>query len=424
MRQRHKLARVHWSLGQTLLPEHFAAEGDALEQGIRLSGELAGLPATGVATLAWNEALLARGSLSISSLTAVIPAGEGDLLVDVPGNAKLSAFSLEATGKSELAVHLHVLETADDAEGVPLYETDSKLVKRDLRVLQLSNEPVLDGAVATLKLAELSKGLDGVWKLSPTFAPELLLVGPNPFLDGILLELDGMLDQARGQLRTQILDSLLRSDRLTNARRTLFEVVRVQALREDMKHGVYPHPYQFFDALRRLYCESACYLELMPDEMFPAEMPVYRHDEIALGLDKWRALLAKGFRPQATRTVHQPFENRDGLFSIAPLPLDVPHASESYLLVQRVDPGERVPLDGVKLASEGRLPLVRRLALTGIPFRYLPYPAFPHAFGPEIDWYQLQPGEEWDHAVREDSLAFYVTPALQDAQVSLYWRKA
>ncbi|NRD68851.1 type VI secretion system baseplate subunit TssK, partial [Corallococcus exiguus] len=82
------------------------------------------------------------------------------------------------------------------------------------------------------------------------------------------------------------------------------------------------------------------------------------------------------------------------------------------------------PLDGVKLASPTRLPLVRRQALKGVPFKHVPYPSFPHALGPEIDWYLLSNGEEWQHALREDGLSFYVTPALRGAQTSLFWRRS
>ncbi|MFY0577274.1 hypothetical protein ACN28S_25800 [Cystobacter fuscus] len=54
----------------------------------------------------------------------------------------------------------------------------------------------------------------------------------------------------------------------------------------------------------------------------------------------------------------------------------------------------------------------------------MPHPAFPHAFGPEISWYKLSLGEEWQYAVRDNGMAFYITPALQGTQVFLFWRKA
>jgi type VI secretion system protein ImpJ len=415
--QKHKLARVRWQMGQTLLPEHFLIQEESLEAELRLRVELSGLPSYGVGRLSWNETLLAQGSLSITSLTAVMPGGE---LVDVPGNATLQPFSLEGTGKSSVSVYLHLLAEPRSAEGIALYTNDPPVVQRTIHRLHLSLEPVIDGAVATLKLAVLTKNMEGVWRLEGSWVPPLLLVGSNPFLDELLGDLDVLLEHAHHLLLTQVADSYLRIGRLNNARRTLCEVYRLQAMRADMKRHVYPHPYHLFEALRRLYFEQSCYLEALPDE----RMPFYQHDDLVQSLGAWMRLLSPGFRHEDIGSSHQPFIYRDGLFVLSPFPSEVQAAGETYLLVQRKEPGEKLPMEGVKLASPSRLPVVRRLALKGIPLRPIPYPNFPHAFSQEIDWYQLAHAEEWQYALRENGVAFYATPALDGSKISLYWRKA
>jgi type VI secretion system protein ImpJ len=416
--QRSKLARVRWQVGQTLLPEHFRAQDEALSAEARLHAGLSGLPQTGIASLTWSEALLAEGSLSISSLTAVLPGG---FLVDVPGNAALSSFSLEATGRAEVTVFLHLLEDTRGTEGVPLYADEPPNVQRVLRRLQLSSEPAVDRALSSLELVSFSKSLAGAWQPSSRKVPPLLLVGPNPFLNELLFELDSVLEKAHGQLRTLLLDSYQRSERLANARRTLLEVRRLQALRADMRGGIYPHPYSFFDALRRFYFEVCCYLELEP----AGEMPTYHHEEPGTGLWGWMTLLNRAFRPEDTRLTYKPFECKEGQFILTPLPtLEEGMQSELYILVRSEDPSQPASMDGVKVASPSRLPVVRRLALRGIPLQHVPHPAFPHAFGPEISWYKLSLGEEWQFAVRDNGMAFYVTPALQGTQVFLFWRRA
>lgn len=415
--QPHKLARVRWQVGQTLLPEHFRTQDNALSEEARLYAELSGLPLLGVASLDLNEVLLAEGTFSISSLTAVFPGG---ILVEVPGNASVSPLSLKDTGRSEVTLYLHLLEETHGSAGIPLYAEDPPTVRRTLHTLQLSTEHAVDGAVSTMELASLSKDTEGQWHLSAENVPPLLLVGPNPFLAPVLADLDSLLEQARGQLRTNLQDSYLRSDRLTNARRALCEVRRLQALRADMRHHVYPHPYDFLDALRRLYFEVCCYLEAEPDE----NLPTYQHDDLGPALRRWMELLNRGFRPEATRLTHRSFVSRDGRFLLTPLPKEDPPPNDFYLLVQRKDPSKQLPLEGMKLASPLRLPVVRRLALKGISYRHVPHPSFPHAFGPEIDWYQLTAtGEEWQYALREDGLAFFATPALEGTQVSLFWRR-
>ncbi|WNG58161.1 type VI secretion system baseplate subunit TssK [Archangium gephyra] len=416
--QRHKLARVRWQVGQTILPEHFRAQDEALSAEAKLHAELSGLPQTGIASLTWSEPLLAEGSLSISSLTAVMPGG---FLVDVPGNASLSSLSLEATGRAEATVFLHLLEDTRGTEGVPLYADEPPNVQRVLRRLQLSSEQSVDRALSSMELVAFSKDLRGAWRPSSRKVPPLLLVGPNPFLNELLFELDSLLEKAHGQLRTLLLDSYQRSERLASARRTLLEVRRLQAMRDDMRVGICPHPYHFFDALRRFYFEVCCYLELEPAD----SMPTYSHDNLGEGLWGWMQLLNRAFRPEDTRLTYKPFDCREGQFILTPLPaLEEGMQSELYLLVRSEDPSQPPSLEGVKVASPSRLPVVRRMALRGIPFQHVPHPAFPHAFGPEISWYKLTLGEEWQYALRDNGIAFYVTPALQGTQVFLFWRRA
>lgn len=416
--QRYKLARVRWQVGQTLLPEHFRAQDEALSSEARLQAELSGLPQTGIASLTWSEVLLAEGSLSLSSLTAAMPGGH---LVNVPGNAAVPTFSLEATGRAEVTVYLHLLDDSRTTEGVSLYADEPPNVQRLLRKLQLSSEQSMDRAISTLELAVFSKDLQGAWRPSPRKVPALLLVGPNPFLNDLLADLDTLLDKAHGQLRTLLLDSYQRGDRLASARRTLLEVHRLRALRADMRGGISPHPYPFFDALRRFYFEVCCYLELDPE----GAMPTYQHEELGAGLWGWMELLNRAFRPEDTRLTYKPFDFRDGQYVLTPLPaLEAGVSSELYLLVRSEDPSRPPSMEGVKVASPSRLPAVRRLALRGIPIQHVPHPAFPHAFGPEISWYKLSLGEEWQFAQRDNGIAFYATPALLGTQVFLFWRRA
>jgi type VI secretion system protein ImpJ len=341
--------------------------------------------------------------------------------VDVPGNAVLPPLSLEATGRAEVAVHLHLLEDARGTEGVPLYADEPPNIQRVLRQMQLSSEPTVERAISSLELTTFSKDLKGAWHPSPRRVPQLIQVGPNPFLDGLFAELDALLEKAHGQLRSLLLDSYQRGERLASARRTLLEVRRLRALRLDMQNGICPHPYPFFDALRRFHAEVSCHLELELD----GAMPAYLHGDPGAGLWGWMELLNRAFRPEDTRLTYKPFESADGQFFLKPLPaLEPGMQSELYLLVRSEDPARPPSIEGVKLAGPSRLPVVRRMVLRGIPLQHVPHPAFPHAFGPEISWYRLSLGEEWQYALRDNGMAFYVTPALQGTQVFLFWRRA
>ncbi|MBM7118738.1 type VI secretion system baseplate subunit TssK [Archangium primigenium] len=413
----HKLARVRWQVGQTLLPDHFRAQESALQGEAQRYARLSGLPLLGISALEFNPVLLAEGTLALSSLSAVLPGGH---LVDVPGNATVAPFSLEETGRSQLTVYLHLLRETRGAEGLPLYAEDPPDLERALNVLELSAEPTVDGMVSSLMLAGLARDEHGRWKLARELLPPLLQVGPHPFLAPLFVQLDGLLEQAHGQMRTSIRDGYVRGDRLSNARRALCAVRQLQALRVDMRHGIYPSTYRLFEALRGLYFETCCYLEAEPEE----ELPPYLHEEPGPGLLRWMELLERSFRPQTSQRSYRPFEFRDGRFVLTPLPQDKPAPNDFYLLVRRHERDKPRGMEGIRLASPLRLSVVRRQALKGISYRHVAYPSFPHSFDADIDWYQLTcEGEEWHAALREDGLSFSDTPAFAGAQVFLFWRR-
>ena len=103
-------------------------------------------------------------------------------------------------------------------------------------------------------------------------------------------------------------------------------------------------------------------------------------------------------------------------------PEEVKLAQEVYLLVQRPTLHDRIAMDEVKISCTSRLALIHRLVLRGVPFKHVEKPPFQHTFGPEVDFYKLQSGEEWNYVARESSVALYVHPVLEKANVFLFWR--
>ncbi|MCP3064799.1 type VI secretion system baseplate subunit TssK [Myxococcus sp. K38C18041901] len=412
-----RIARIRWQAGQLLLPEHFRTQDEILSAEARLTAELTGVPLSGIGALELDTARLAEGLFVLGSLTALMPGGH---LVQVPGNATVAPFSLEETGRSRLTVYLHLMHEQHGAERSPLYAEDPPSLHRALHVLRLSVDPATEGARGTLALAELARNEHGQWELSRVQLPPLSRTGPHPFLTELFAHLDALLDQARGQLRTALRDNFVRGDRRSDTRRALCQVRAVQGLREDMRQGLHLPTHHLFTALRQLYLELCCYLECEPEE----ELPAYRHDEPGPGLWRWMTLLERGLRPSTSQRSFQAFDCRDGRFLLSGLPQQEPLPDDFYLLVRRQARDMPRSLEGVKLASPLRLSLVKRLALKGLTLRHVPYPAFPHAFDADIDWYQLATdGEEWRAALREDAVALSVTPPLEGAQVFLYWRR-
>lgn len=408
-----KLARVQWKMGQTLLPEHFIAQEDSLLADVSLRYRIRGLPSYGVAALKWNPTLIAEGVLSVSAMTAVMPSG---LLIDVPGNASISPLNLNVPGKPQIAAYLHVLEGGGDGAAPGGFDMDAS-VPRVTHTLTLSCDPTCPGAIESLKLAELRKGPDGLWGPSDKYVPPLLQVGTSPFLMAELDELAPALDVFQYKLAMDSA-SYLSGAALYLLRGSLRSVYRMQRLIANLKGQVHLHPYLVYEELKDFYIEVCFYRGAAPRD---AAAP-YQHDNLASCFKKVLEPLREQMQLAEVQSPYQPFMLRDGIQRIE-LPGDVQQAREVYFLIQKREMQRSVSLGELKLASPSRLSMVHKLALEGIPLRKTDRPAIAHSFGPEVEFYQLAQGVEWDHAVREDAVAFYHRPDYDGLEFYLYWNR-
>lgn len=410
-----KIGHLRWYLGQTVLPEHLIALAERTDALCELRTRLGGVPHYGVAELTWSEPLLREGVLAVSELSAVLPDG---VVLSVPGNAVLSPLSLTATGATYLPVYVHLTDETLTAAGNPVYESDARVLERVLYRAQLGSSDKLDRSRAFLKLGDFEKNVDGTWRLAAAHIPSLLQIGTTPYLRQSLADLETQLSNLEPQLAAQLQDTFLRPERLLSIRLCLAEVYRVLSLLHDLKHKVPLHPYALFTSLRSLYEELCCFHEVLPDQ--PA-LP-YKHDELGSCFGGLFTLLRQHVKPVYTRSTHLRFLKANGLFSLSQLPEEVKLAQEVYLLVQRPTLHARISMDEVKLCCISRLALIHRLVLRGVPFKHIEKPPFQHTFGPEVDFYQLQFGEEWNNVTRESAIGLYIHPVLEQASVFLFWR--
>jgi type VI secretion system protein ImpJ len=411
----HKLARIKWYVGQTLQPDHFFLSEEAMLAEARLSARVRGLPGYGVARLAWNTQLLVQGDLVISALTVVFP---DDQLVDVPGNALVAPLDLRAETGQRISVYLHLLGQTQDAKGNRLYEDDPRGVDRVMRTLRLATEPSMTGAAATLKLLELERDSSGAWQVRPSYAPPLVQVGTSPFFAPLVEDLLARLANLRREVLMHLSDAYVARDQAAAVRRMVVQIQELVCVLEDLEHGIYPHPYQLFAALRTLYFGACCFFEAEPE----TALPRYTHDEPAACLGRMAELLKARLGHVRPRMRYCAFVLQGGSFLVSPLPKELADASEMFFLVQRPDMQRRVPIETIKLASPKRLPAVHRLALRGVDFRPITQLPFPNSFGPEIDFYEIQPSEEWSHVLNEAAIGFYARPEHEAVTFSLFWR--
>jgi type VI secretion system protein ImpJ len=411
----HKLARIKWYIGQTLQPDHFLLQEEALLAEARLSARLRGLPSHGVARLGWNSQLLVQGELAIATLT-VITGDNG--IIDVPGNAMVAPLDLRAETSSCVSIYLHVLSQTDDAKGNRLYESDPRGVDRVMHRLLLSTAASDPSAVHSFKLMEVVRATSGEWQLSGSYVPPLASLGTSPFFADLLEDLSTLLTNFRREVLLHLADAYVARDQAAAVRRVVTQVQLFACMLDDMKQQVYPHPYTLFSSLRSLYFELCCFFEAEAE----SELPSYHHDAPHESLFGMTNLLKSRMGHVRARMRYASFERQAGSFTLAPLPQELFEATEIYFLVQRPDVKRAVPTDTIKLASPRRLPAVHRLALRGVAFESIAQLPFPNSFGPEIDFYRLDPNEEWSQVLNETALSFYARPEHEDVKFSLFWR--
>ncbi|MCE5335609.1 MAG: type VI secretion system baseplate subunit TssK [Desulfobacteraceae bacterium] len=413
-----KLGRVNWEMGQTLLPEHLIAQEESLAAEAALRFRTRGLPDYGVARLIWSDALLLQGVFAIQSMVLILRSGQ---LLSVRENATVSPFNLNVSGSVEVPVYCHLIEGGENAEdpdkaGSSGGESNG-VVKRIKRHLVLSNEQTHREAVETIKLAEFLKTPEGEWKLAPGYVPPLLQVGSSPFLRSDLEELNQSLDAFQKKLSQELAVSYLSGDTMFAAKQCMKWTITIKRLTANLLAQVHLHPYFAYEDLKRFYMEVCFYQETMPEFMDDA----YDHDRLGECFQRIFEPLRQELQMVHRRSPYIPFEMKEGLFSVA-LPSELREAKEVYFLTQKPHVNVKVMLEGFKMASIPRLPVVHKLALQGVPIRRIDRPPFQHRFGPEVDFYLVVDGDEWDQSLRDLSLSFYDSPQFSGLRFYLYWR--
>src|SRR5262249_16853190 len=153
----------------------------------------------------------------------------------------------------------HLLSQTQDAKGNRLYEDDPRGVERLLYTLKLSTEASAAGALATFKLLELRRSVNGTWEVATTHVPPLVQAGTSPFFSELLDGLDTLLTNFRREVILHLADAYVPRDKAAAVRRMSTEIQLFLCTLSDIEQHIYPHPFQLFSALRRLYFEACCF---------------------------------------------------------------------------------------------------------------------------------------------------------------------
>lgn len=425
------LCRVHWRLGQALLPEHFERQELGLGRELELRFAQLAPAAWGVAQVAFDDDALAGGIVRLTRLAAVLPRGR---LVDLPGNTRGTPFDLAAADSHVARLYVHLL-----AE--PAYETDDDRA-RDLDAvelvvqrIELSLAPGHPGTVDSFQLAELEQAPDGAWAIHPRYVPPLLAIAAWPAFFADLVTRTRKLLTAwerilLGDLESYVLSvakSLRAHECLRRCRLHGWFLTQLDAAAPARTTGpthpdsvVAAHPFELFRRLIDFYLDVHAYQSPASDEPALAAR-VYDHRDLVGSFEPLLAELTARTGLPHGRAPYAPFI-RDGRIASCALPASL-DGLRLYWLVRLAQGADRDALPTVKLAATSRLETVHRHALRGVAMKPLTSVPFRHDFDPDGLFYEIAAeGEEWEFAVRERRLGYVAEGPIAACETYLFWR--
>jgi len=408
------LARVHWKMGQSILPEFFVTQEDSLLRDSILRFKSTGLPFYGITKLGWNDSLISEGVLSINKMTLIMPSGQ---LLNVPENAKVEPFNLSLCGSSKVSVYCHFIVKDDRSEDRSGWGGEDKSdIPKAYYTLILASEQSTHGILESMKIAEFEKDPDGIWQLSENYIPPLIEIGTTPFFSKKMDELNQLLELFHYNLALEA-SGYLSGDSLVSIKMCMRSSIKIQRLLGNIKSQIHCHPYYLYEALNDFYTEVCYYKKILPEN----NTEPYNHDNLANSFNIIINPLIEQMRDMETKSPYLPFIYKDGIFNLK-LPAEIRAARETYFLVQKGHVGDKLDISNMKLGSMSRISTVHRLALPGIPLRKTERPPFQHSFGAEVEFFKIIEGEEWDYALRDLSVAFYAQSRFDAIECFLYWR--
>jgi type VI secretion system protein ImpJ len=372
------------------------------------------VPAWGLGHLRLDGFQLAEGVVSVQELVLVLPSGA---LIDVPGNTEPAAFNLNGTGASKTPLYVHLSSAFKVASVRGAGDPDEEGIERVVQRIELSAQPFSDTALQVFKLAEFERSPEGTWRFVPGYLPAMLRVTGLPVFEATQKRLAGASDRLERLLLDEIETNYLAGENQVSARECLRGLYEFRGVLADLKAGVACHPVDVYRALRTLYIHVSVYRGVDPTAVCES----YQHETPGTSFQALLAALEQQVDLKRSETPYAAFSTREGMV-VCDIPPAAKKARNVYWLVQKPRVSTVFDTSGIKLAGESRLSLVHQRALRGVAYQRIETPPFHHNFSPQVEFYRLSPGEEWDYALRDGRIAFFHREEMQGMRSFLYWR--
>ena len=423
-----RLAKVVWSEGMLLRPQHFQQQDRFLYHVARFRHDQLTPHGYGIVELAFDEQALGLGQVSVMRVSGLFPDGmpfnfdqQDDLILKVPPDAR-----------DEL---LYLALPLEKPAGVNIAAVGSGQVARFLlQESQLIDDSLDDGDQESLGLAFLNPSLrlgredragyvtvavarvievvnENEVKLDRSFVPPCLDIARISALAALLRETLAMVKQRSSALA-------MRMQKGAEQSTTLFDVLMLQTLNrwqpvlDHLKNSLQVHPERFYEALVALVGEMSTFTRA---EKCPPVLPAYRHDKLTETFGDLAVVVSQSLSTVLEQTAVA-LKLEEAQFGIQVAPLADKSLLESAQLVLAVhadltteDIRRRLPaqiklgpVEHIRDLVNNHLPGISISALPVAP-RQIPYHAGFHYFLLDSQ------GERWQQLKQSGGLALHVS---------------
>ncbi|MFE8070115.1 type VI secretion system baseplate subunit TssK [Marinobacteraceae bacterium S3BR75-40.1] len=412
------LAKVAWSEGMLLRPQHFQQQDRFLSQLTRQQHAQTMAHGYGFSRLELDEQALALGQIAVVRAAGILPDGmpfefdQGDgLVLEMPSDARdelvYLALPMEKLAGINIAADASNRNARYRFEERRLLDDSSEHGEEEVVGVARLNPRLKPGRddlagfayLAVARVAEVVSEKEV--KLDRSFIPPCLDVASVPPLASFLHEILGMVKQRAKALAVRMQKGAEQSS-------TLFDVLMLQTLNrwqpmlEHLKHTSPVHPERFYEVAISLTGELALFTRT--EKMVPT-LPPYRHEHLTETFGDLAALLSQSLSTVLEQTAIA-LRLKEAQYGIRVAPLPDGSLLDSAQLVLAVkadltteDIRRRLPAQ-IKLGAVEHIRDLVNNHLPGIPVsalpvapRQIPYHAGYHYFlldGKSDRWQQLR----------------------------------
>ena len=427
----HPLAPVHWQMGQTLLPDHLIAQETALTAEASLRHQSAGLPSYGIGKVEWDKYLLDGGTLDIKALRIYTRTNRS--LIDFPGNANIVNVALNFPDQARAEVYYFVLQHKQVINTEQFTRAVNQTISQRLYLIILGVQPRLSEEYEKLlnehqiieqgKLAEFTRSEQKNWKLSERYVPPLVQIGVSDFLLAPLRQLTVLLGRFLKESLALYQTQQLPDIRLLEIKQCVNALYASQQfLANHIGHGREPaelkmHPYFLYEHLQKLFHQ----LSLLNGEWSPIPLQNYQHNDLH-GTFKllFRNIVARLKLHDRTSQSFQ-FHLKDGMYQ-ALIPNGIGPNDNLYLVINCTQQGSLSEQALPCISSRRRIATLFHYSLSGVALKAVKHSALTHYFGETSQCFQLVPGEEFTHIIKDTSLAFLAQTEFENYSFYVFYQ--